>query len=342
MSLYNNTQEQFLRSKYYDNFLIFGTLLIGVLASQIVLIDNSLFALILTLDLWLLGYHHVISTYSRFLESNTWSEHKSLITYLPIIVICSVFLLTKHFGLWLIATIYLYWQFFHYLRQSEGISKAIARKGKCKLDKYYKLDRLTFYIIPIVSFLNLSFQKPTEFLWMPLKFMSIPEPALYILNAIAIILLSIFLIRSIFRMKSGYITKNMFFFSCTHFIIFIFSYTYVQNINYGWLAINIWHNLQYILFVWLFNTNKYFKGEVKSPILQFLYSPKRMFQYLTIFFIITTLFYGVIDKSIVYLQPFTSVPLVIVIYQTINFHHYIVDSLIWKLRKSSISNNILT
>ncbi|MEM8814747.1 MAG: hypothetical protein AAGE85_02910, partial [Pseudomonadota bacterium] len=30
----------------------------------------------------------------------------------------------------------------------------------------------------------------------------------------------------------------------------------------------------------------------------------------------------------------------ITIYQTINFHHYIVDSLIWKLRKPTIRKNL--
>jgi hypothetical protein len=32
-------------------------------------------------------------------------------------------------------------------------------------------------------------------------------------------------------------------------------------------------------------------------------------------------------------QMIASMPLAIFIYQTLNFHHYIVDSLIWKVRK---------
>ena len=30
----------------------------------------------------------------------------------------------------------------------------------------------------------------------------------------------------------------------------------------------------------------------------------------------------------------------IIIYQTLNFHHYIVDSRIWKLRKKPVRNNL--
>jgi hypothetical protein len=30
----------------------------------------------------------------------------------------------------------------------------------------------------------------------------------------------------------------------------------------------------------------------------------------------------------------------LIIYQTINFHHYIVDSLIWKLRKPKLRQNL--
>jgi len=35
----------------------------------------------------------------------------------------------------------------------------------------------------------------------------------------------------------------------------------------------------------------------------------------------------------------TSLPLVAIVYQAINFHHYLVDAMIWKLRRGPVRQN---
>jgi hypothetical protein len=35
-----------------------------------------------------------------------------------------------------------------------------------------------------------------------------------------------------------------------------------------------------------------------------------------------------------------ALPLVVVAYQVINFHHYVVDSVIWKVRKKALRQNL--
>jgi hypothetical protein len=42
-----------------------------------------------------------------------------------------------------------------------------------------------------------------------------------------------------------------------------------------------------------------------------------------------------------HLPPFAGIPLAaMVVYQTINFHHYIVDSVIWKVRRKNIQQTL--
>ncbi|WP_199538800.1 MULTISPECIES: hypothetical protein [unclassified Duganella] len=48
--------------------------------------------------------------------------------------------------------------------------------------------------------------------------------------------------------------------------------------------------------------------------------------------------YRAIDVSNAYFVNYTLVPLVVIVYQGINFHHYIVDSIIWKLRKRDVQS----
>ncbi len=48
----------------------------------------------------------------------------------------------------------------------------------------------------------------------------------------------------------------------THFLMFFVGYIVIDDISAGWLTVNIWHNAQYILFVWMFNNNR-FKGGIE-------------------------------------------------------------------------------
>ena len=58
-----------------------------------------------------------------------------------------------------------------------------------------------------------------------------------------------------------------------------------RQLNHGWLVLNIWHNAQYILTVWLFNNNRFKEG------------------------------------------------------MAINFHYYVVDAVIWKVRRKPVQQN---
>ena len=127
----------------------------------------------------------------------------------------------------------------------------------------------------------------------------------------------------------------------SHFTIFIVGYLVIEDITNGWLVINIWHNAQYILFVWLFNTNKYRDGiDTKAPFLSEISQRKNLVRYLLVCFGISTLAY-----LFIYLtsgeHAVAGLPIAIIVYQTINFHHYIVDSRIWKVRKKPMQETLL-
>jgi|GEM_PF-6136065 len=80
-----------LMNKQVDLFFIFGFLTIGFLSTAIVSSNPKLFYPILFLDLWLLGYHHVISTYTRLVfDSESRKKYFQLLTILPLIVVAAV------------------------------------------------------------------------------------------------------------------------------------------------------------------------------------------------------------------------------------------------------------
>ena len=49
----------------------------------------------------------------------------------------------------------------------------------------------------------------------------------------------------------------------THVGVFAAGYLLIEDLGHGWLVLNVWHNAQYVLTVWLFNNNR-FKDEVDT------------------------------------------------------------------------------
>ena len=116
------------------------------------MIEPSLFYPILLLDLWVLGYHHVIATFTRLcFDRASFEERRGLIVHLLPIVAALTILVAWQVGLWVVVTIYFYWQWWHYARQSWGVSrayrtffgvvfeKAVDALGKAGVDDYRHL-----------------------------------------------------------------------------------------------------------------------------------------------------------------------------------------------------------
>ena len=49
--------------------------------------------------------------------------------------------------------------------------------------------------------------------------------------------------------------------------------------------------------------------------------------------------YGALNRVIGWMAAST-LPLMLIAYQTINFHHYVVDSVIWKVRKPALRRTL--
>lgn len=327
-------------------FFIVGIPAIAIASGLLVVYDNDLFLPILVADLWILGYHHVVATYTRLtFDKQSFLENKGLVLYLPPVVALAVVLTAMLGGPWVITTIYLYWQWYHYTRQSEGISKAYAGKSGNKHLAQSPILRLAFYSVPITGILAISHRSPGQFLYFPLKTFPIPELAVNIAIAATVVLLAIWLSEQVKAYQRKEFSAPYFTYVVSHFTVYFFAYIYHQNLDYGWLTINIWHNAQYILFVWLYN-NRRFEGRANDAqkFLSTISQNGRFVLYFVTCFTISTLMYFLITA---FLSPVVSAAFTLtatmaglIIYQTINFHHYIVDSLIWKLRKPKLRQNL--
>jgi hypothetical protein len=332
------TDPIYMRSVRFDRMFVLGIPLLALAAGALALGFPKYFLLILTLDLGLLGYHHVISTYTRLLfDLKSARRHWTLLLPLPVAVFTGVYLLIHFAGVEGVATLYMHWQWYHYTRQSEGINKAYGAKTRSVQGGNPVFNRITFYLVPAAAFLMMSARPDSTFLGMVVwKLPVAPWAAQAVLAAAGASLLW-WLVTQLRALRAGTLGRLHFAYLCSHYLIYLVSYVAIRDITTGWLVINVWHNAQYIAFVWLFNSNQ-FKGGVdrQQLALSWLSQEDRWPVYLLACLALTALVYLGIDASNAWFAKHTLVPLVVVAYQGLNFHHYIVDSLIWKLRKREV------
>ena len=121
----------------------------------------------------------------------------------------------------------------------------------------------------------------------------------------------------------------------SHFTVFYVGYLLIDSIDFGWLVLNIWHNAQYIAFVWIYNNNRFKSGiDPKAKFLSTISQKRNAWIYFLICLGASLIVYVAIDTVA------TALPALVVIYAGINFHHYIVDGVVWKLRKASVRQTL--
>jgi len=330
------------RGPWFDNSFIGGVAIIALVSGLLVVIKPELFIVILIADLWLLGYHHVIATFTRlaFNKANL-REYRFFVFVLPIIVFATTFTLAWSVGIWVIATIYLYWQWFHYTRQSWGISQAYRGKSGGLVKDNPLFAKLCFYLVPAWGILHRSWQAPEEFLFIELRVIPVPGLLVDFVGVLAVISLLAWGYTRIQAWRDGHLPIAHTYFMISHFVIFYVGYGLIEDITHGWLVINVWHNAQYVLFVWLYNVNRY-KGGVddKARFLSTISQSKNIVTYFLVCLAISTFVYGSLSFMISRDTLLVGLPVIILFYQTVNFHHYIVDSVIWKVRKKTMQKTL--
>ena len=155
-----------LRGPGFDLGLIGGVFLLAVVLGGVAMIDDDLFYGVLWLDLWLLAYPHVASTFTRVaFDRASARRHGSLLLLTPPLVLLATAAVAGLGGLIALISLYYYWQSWHYTRQSHGIARAYQRSSAAP-----GRDRLSDALIlafPAWGVLHRVHQRPAEFYGLP-------------------------------------------------------------------------------------------------------------------------------------------------------------------------------
>lgn len=320
-----------LRGRSFDLAFIGGITLLALGGGLAVSQDSRLFMPLLLVNLWLLGFPHVITTFTRLcFDRESFRQNRFLVLVLPWLVMVSVVVMIVTTGVWALGTLYFYWQWFHYTRQSWGIARAYQRKSQAAEAIGGRWEEAAFYALPLWGILWRSYQDPTVFIGIELRALPVPEWTVALSGAVATVLFAWWLFSRLVLWHRGVLPLAHTLYMLSHFVIFFVGYIVIDDISHGWLVVNIWHNAQYLLFVWLFNNNRFRAGiDPKARFLSRLSQARNVHWYFLFCLALSTVVY----LSIKQVVALSAIIPIVAIYQTLNFHHYIVDAIVWRRRR---------
>jgi hypothetical protein len=153
------------------------------------------------------------------------------------------------------------------------------------------------------------------------------------LGSAAAVAVGVWMLRGVRDLVRGQFDAAYTLFVASHVSIFLLAYVVIDEGNVGWLAINIWHNLQYVMVVWMVNAKRYARGiDPAARLISTISQPGRVTMYFATCLAISTVVYFGIDR-LTAVAFGGGLAATVGIYMGINFHHYIVDALIWKRRR---------
>lgn len=337
-------QAVWLRSASFDRIFLVGVPALSLAAGFLVVSHPVLFPLVLVADLWLLGYHHVVSTFTRLtFDADSFRRHRALVLVVPLLVAAGAAAVWLEFGLWMLISVYFYWQWFHYTRQSYGVFRIYARRsGAPHADS---LTPAVIYAVATWGVLGRSAEAPEKFLRLEIGMLPVPVWWVWLAGTISIGLLGWWLARQLLAYRAGTLSQTVFIYVLSHVVIFVSGYLLVDNMDHGWLIVNMWHNMQYIALVWMFNNNRFKHGvDARHRFLSFISQRRQWLLYLFVCFGISTVVYAGLSvglsRASAYFAWAAPVPLALIAFQVINFHHYIADAVIWKTRTAHVADHL--
>ena len=316
-----------LRNPTFDLGLILGVLALALALGGIVTARPELLVSVLLFDFWLIAYPHVASMYTRIaLDRPGVRAHRFLLFGLPPIVLVATAGVAWLGGVVALNTLYFYWQTHHYTKQSYGISRAYQRRSGAPAGERDWLSAGVVFAFPLWGILHRAHQRPPQFYGMPLWSPPVPRALVVAAAVLALGTLAAW----IRRLRRAPRSAGLVLFLLSHVVITVISYLAIPDVTRGWLFINVWHNAQYIVFVWAANARRFSGGvDPERPFLSRLSQPTYIVRYAAVCLGLSTAFYLALGEALPRIA-WQVLPMVLVGHLAVNFHHYLVDAVIWR------------
>lgn len=330
----SSTQEITVLNSGFERIFLFGSCAVGLVLFALLNLQALPLVVAIFFYTWFVAQPHFVSTYTRVRFTGQYlRQNIFLIGILPVLVFCTLLALYKIFGLWIYMSLYMYVQWFHFTRQSYGVSRFYRRRSGGTLADDTLTD-LVIYAMPIWGILRWSMRKPDFYLGLPVKVFPVSVSLDPWIGTIVFGLTVAWMAGRFVQWRRGTMPVLHTVYVATHLVMFAVCYVWTPVLEYGWAAIGIWHSIQYLMFVWLFTNQKQKAPGGSKTFFEKLSTVKYLPVYILLVFGFSVCLFAGWKHIGNLLQANLIVPLLLFM-GTIIFHHYIVDAIIWRRPKQA-------
>jgi hypothetical protein len=331
------TPTGWLEAAPFDLTLIVGVTALACAMGGAVALVPALFLPLLVFHTWCFGFDHVIATFTKLAGlPEDRRRNRLLIVALPPLLFAGTLLVGQSAGIGALCTTYFLFQWIHTTRQSWGIAQHYRRAGGGLAWDPPWLSQLTMWAVPLVGMLHRCRQQPDAFLGMELVLPRVPAVVVTLAGGLAAALIAWFAWTRWRAYRQGTLSLPHALFVTSHFVVFGAGYLIIDDLHAGWLLVNVWHNVQYLVYVWMHNRARFAGGLRRDAlVLSWLCQPgawRGVAYFAACLALSTPLFaaiYALGDRADRWLDGrLISISLVVAL--AVNFHHYIVDGVIWR------------
>lgn len=322
-----------------DGVFIFGPLALALGLAALASISPAMLLAIVLVDVWLFANPHLVATYTRIgFRAADLRRDWFLIFCLPAIVLVGVVITALAYEVGGLITLYFIAQTYHLARQSFGISRAYQR-AEISAPPPIRPDRLAealIYLFPAWGLLARCADAPQTFLGYPIQLPAVPVQVVHVMGAAALVCGLWWLQRQCRAALAGAGHWRRDAFVASHLLVVFIAFVGTTDITIGWLAINIWHNVQYLQFVWVQNIRRDHPVPSGQPSLVAAITADGLWQKAAKYGGLCLAFGAVLYQAAQWAGAqllWLGLPTVLIAHFTLNFHHYLVDGVIWKRRR---------
>lgn len=316
-----------------DWVFIFGPLTIALGLGAIASTSPAALVVVVLIDIWLFANPHLVATYTRIgARAADIRQNWFLIFCLPTIVLAGVVVTALAYEVAGLFTLYFITQTYHVTRQSFGISRAYRRAESSHVRPDRWAEGLV-YLFPAWGLLGRCAEMPQAFLGYPIHLPAVSAQLVDVAGVATLAASLWWLQRQCRAALAGQSNWRHDSFVASHLLVSFIAYVWTPDITMGWLVVNIWHNLQYLLFVWVQNIRRdsALRGGPTARI-SVDGLRKKAFRYGCLCLAFGAALYQAAHWTGTQLL-WLGLPTVLMAHFTLNFHHYLVDGVIWKRRR---------
>jgi hypothetical protein len=287
----------------------------------------------LFVDLWVLSFPHVASTLSRTaFRGEDRRAFRWTLGALPLASLAACAAVVAAFGLAALNTGYFFWQTFHYVRQGRGMYRALRHTHRQSPQD--PLADAAMYGVALWALAHRVVQHPETFLGVTLALPRVPAWVEWPCAALGTSAFLAYLareLRAVSREGARYEPTPLHYL-VTQVVIFVVSYALIPSPSIGWLAANLWHNAQYLLFIHAWNKRRFYGStRAERGALDGLVAPGRGGHFYAVFALLGAAVYLAAQVAGALSARWWGLGATyLVIVQAINMQHYIADMVLWR------------